>query len=107
MRSWTSKRSKPTLLSIWGVLAVALAAALFFITGAVGTGTPTIQSDKPDYNPGGTVVLSGGNWDTGGATVHIAVNDSVGNAWQYAADVPVANDGSITNTFQLPNTFVA
>src|SRR5262245_34877109 len=50
-------------------------------TGATGApvpvGQPTITSDKPDYGPGGTVVLTGTNWQ-GDTTVHINVNDSIG-----------------------------
>jgi len=70
------------------------------------TGSPTISSDKADYAPGDTVVLTGKNWQPG-ETVHIDVNDSVGRTWSRDVDVTADYAGSITDTFSLPTTFVA
>jgi hypothetical protein len=71
------------------------------------TGTPTIQSDLADYNPGQTVTLTGSNWDAVGSEVHIVVNDSIGNTWQHTADVAPASDGTIQDVFQLSTSFIA
>src|SRR5262245_11191637 len=75
--------------------------------GAADESAPTIQSELPDYNPGQTVTLTGANWATNGATVHIVVNDAVGATWKHTADVPVSAGGAVTDSFQLPNYFVA
>ncbi|HET7449700.1 MAG TPA: hypothetical protein VFJ78_03830 [Gaiellaceae bacterium] len=101
-----SRRTPKWAFTSFGAI-LATGAFLIFATGAVGTGTPTIASDYADYNPGQTVTLTGTNWDTGGSTVHIVVNDSVGNTWQHTADVTPASDGSIKDVFQLPTTFIA
>jgi Prealbumin-like fold domain len=85
------------------LLAVTSGAAIL----GTGGGSPTITSDLPDYNPGGTVTLTGSSWDSGGAKVHIVVNDDVGQTWQHVADVTPDSNGAITDVFQLPNYFVA
>ena len=86
-------KSTLTLRTVWTAAFIALAAASIFIAGAVGTGTPTITSDKADYTAGSTVNLSGTNWEPGTTNkVHIVVNDSVGNTWQHIADVAPAAD---------------
>ena len=67
---------------------------------------PTIVSDKADYPPGGTVVLTGTNWlplDT----VTINVNDDTGKAWEKDVTVHANANGDITYTFDLPNQFIA
>ena len=69
-------------------------------------GSPTIASDKADYSPGDTVVLSGSNWAPG-ESVHITVNDDVGSTWTYEADVTADGSGGISNSFQLPDSFIA
>ena len=70
------------------------------------TGPPTIASDKPDYEPGETVVLRGENW-VAGELVHIRVNDDQGETWRRDVDVIANGEGKITDTFALPTTFVA
>ena len=67
--------------------------------------TPTITSDKADYQPGALVTLTGVGW-ADGENVHIVVNDTIGQTWKYQSDV-VASDGSFTNSFNLPNYFVS
>ena len=47
---------------------------------------PTISSDKADYPPGGTVVLTGSNWQPG-ESVNIFVNDDAGKTWSRSVDV--------------------
>ena len=88
------------------MLVVGMATALAGPARASVVGSATIASDLADYNPGQTVTLTGANWDTGGSTVHIVVNDDLGQSWQHVADVtPV--DGAIVDVFALPNYFVA
>src|SRR6266550_4074542 len=47
---------------------------------------PSITSDKADYNPGATVTLTGAGWGPG-QSVHIFVDDNVGQMWTYSTDV--------------------
>src|SRR6266705_3081791 len=84
----------------------ALLATVALSAGADG-GSPTIQSDFADYNPGQTVTLTGANWDSAGSPVHIFVNDSVGSTWSHTADVAPDGNGAIQDVFQLPPSFIA
>jgi len=68
--------------------------------------TPSITSDKADYAPGETVVLTGAGWQVAEA-VHINVDDSLGKTWSRDVDVTADDQGAITDTFQLPSSFVA
>jgi hypothetical protein len=68
--------------------------------------SPTISSDQADYPPGGTVTLTGSGWGPG-ESVHLFVNDSAGDSWSYNVDVTADAFGGLTNTFNLPNWFVA
>ena len=72
----------------------------------VQDGDPTIVSDQADYPPGATVTLTGMNWQ-GDTDVRIVVNDDVGQTWSRDVIVPVAGDGTIFDSFNLPNYFVA
>jgi hypothetical protein len=67
---------------------------------------PTISSDKADYAPGELVTLTGANWQ-GDDQVRIIVNDDWGSSWRRDEMVPVADDGTIVDTFNLPTWFVA
>jgi hypothetical protein len=90
------------LVALFGLTANAGA-----ITRSGGTGTdPWITSELPDYAPGSTVNLLGGSWQPGEA-VHINVNDSVGQTWVFNDDVTATSNGDISDTFNLPNWFVA
>ena len=72
-----------------------------------GTGTdPWISSELPDYAPGSTVNLLGGSWQPGEA-VHIHVNDSAGQTWARDVDITANSTGDISDTFTLPDWFVA
>src|SRR3954451_11149723 len=76
---------------------------------AATQGSPTIVSDKGDYQPGNTVILSGGNWQPG-ESVHIVVNDDGLNPeqpWQYESTIVADEQGGISDSFQLPTWFVA
>ena len=67
---------------------------------------PQIWSDKADYAPGETVVLSGVNWAPGDS-VHIRVNDDAGQTWSRDVDVIADASGAISDQFNLPDWFVA
>jgi hypothetical protein len=73
---------------------------------ALAGSNPTITSDLADYNPGGTVSLTGAGWDPA-EPVHIVVNDTIGQTWKHTADVVASDDGLVSDTFQLPNYFVS
>src|SRR5262245_36098922 len=74
----------PSLLLIGSALIFAATSAAVIDSNG---GAPSIQSEFTDYNPGQTVNLTGSGWDTGGSTVHIVVNDAIGQSWQHTADV--------------------
>src|SRR4051812_42977684 len=88
------------MLGLAGLYAPAMAAPA--PTGA------TVTSDLADYSPGSTVTLTGAGWAIG-ESVHIYVNDSVGNSWSQDSNPdPVADsNGAFTYQFNLPNWFVA
>src|SRR5829696_10479260 len=98
----TYLRSKATLLFL------AFAVAIFAISGtamALVTDTsgntapaPTIQSDKADYAPGELVTLTGSGWQSG-ESVHINVNDDVGQTWNRNVNVIADESGSIRDSF--------
>jgi Bacterial Ig-like domain (group 3)/Immunoglobulin domain len=69
-------------------------------------GPPTIASDLSDYPPGAVVTLTGTNWARG-ESVHINVNDSVGQTWARDVDVVADAAGTIHDSFNLPDWFVA
>ena len=68
--------------------------------------SPSVWSDKADYAPGEQVTLSGANWAVG-ESVHIRVNDDAGQTWSRDVDVTAAADGTISDQFSLPTSFVA
>jgi hypothetical protein len=72
----------------------------------VPTGPPSIASDQADYPPGGTVTLTGSNWFAG-EIVHIFVNDDFGSSWSRNVDVIADAQGQVSDSFDLPNWFVA
>ncbi|HLO32762.1 MAG TPA: PxKF domain-containing protein [Anaerolineales bacterium] len=87
-------------------VALAVVLAMLLTSLVLADATPTIASDLPDYGPGDTVHLFGAGW-LAGESVHIFVNDNMGSTWSRNADVVAAADGTLTDTFQLPNWFVA
>src|SRR5918996_6339903 len=103
----TYLRSKVTLFFIVCAALLAFAGTAMAITADPSGNTapaPTIQSDQADYPPGATVTLTGSNWQPG-ESVHINVNDDVGQTWSYDVDVTADASGNITDQFQLPTTF--
>ena len=68
--------------------------------------TPFITSDKDDYAPGERVTLTSGNWQSG-ESVHLIINDVIGNSWILNDDVFANGSGGFTYQFNLPNWFVA
>jgi hypothetical protein len=88
------------------VLLTALAFASSSKAAVESPPPPTVWSDKADYAPGELVTLSGANWAPGEA-VHIRVNDDAGQTWSRDVDVVAADDGTISDQFNLPTSFVA
>ncbi len=109
----TMLRSKVTLLSITFALlltipAVALAQDAGDPTGAPSPAppAPSIQSDKEDYPPADTVILTGSGWQPG-ESVNINVNDDEGQTWNRNVDVIADENGNVGDEFVLPDWFVA
>src|ERR671937_1121503 len=88
------------------LLLVAIAVLLAVPSALSDIGPPAISTDQADYAPGATVTLTGASWQPG-ESVHIVVNDDVGQTWSYSADVTADAGGAYTNQFQLPTSFVA
>src|SRR5215213_3868128 len=105
----TMLRSKVTLLFIVCAALFAFAGtAMALVTDGSGSTSPspTIQSDQADYAPGSTVNLTGSGWQDG-ESVHITVNDDVGQTWSRNVDVTADSSGNISDSFNLPDWFVA
>jgi hypothetical protein len=68
--------------------------------------SPSIMSDKGDYNPGATVTLTGAGWGAG-ELVHINVNDDIGQTWSYNTDATADLSGGFSVQFPLPSSFIA
>jgi hypothetical protein len=84
-------------------------AALLTVVGtamASAQGAPTIQSDKGDYAPGELVTLTGSGW-VAGESVNINVNDDAGQTWNRNVNVTADASGNISDSFNLPEHFVA
>ena len=73
---------------------------------AAAPATPAVMSDKTDYHPGETVTLTGTGWQPL-ESVHLLVNDDMGQTWSFNSDVTAGSTGEFQTSFQLPNTFVA
>jgi CSLREA domain-containing protein len=97
-----------TLGLLIAVPAVALAQDTGDPTGAPSPAppAPTIQSDKEDYPPSDTVILTGSGWQPG-ETVNINVNDDEGQTWNRNVDVIADENGNVRDEFVLPDWFVA
>ena len=68
--------------------------------------TPTITSDKADYIPGELVTLTGAGWASE-ESVHIVVNDTIGQTWKHEADVVASIDGAFSHSFNLATYFIS
>ena len=93
------------LLAIFAMVAANLALTTAPVAAAEPS-APSIQSDQADYPPGALVHLSGANWQPG-EPVHIYVNDDQGKTWARDVDVLADADGVVTDSFNLPDWFVA
>jgi hypothetical protein len=105
----TRLRGKVTLLFMMFALLLAIpAVALAQDAGDSTTSSPapTIQSDQADYAPGDLVTLTGSGWQSG-EKVNIFVNDDVGQTWSRSVDVYADASGNISDSFNLPEWFVA
>src|SRR5918993_3572453 len=108
----TMLRSKVTVLFMTlglliAVPAVALAQDAGDPTGAPSPAPPApgIQSDKEDYPPADTVILTGSGWQPG-ETVNINVNDDEGQTWNRNVDVTADENGGGRGEFVLPDWVV-
>src|SRR5687767_8689394 len=101
-----SRRRWSVLLGVFVLFALGATAPALGMNNESGSSTPWIASDLPDYAPGETVTLTGGNWQPG-ESVHINVNDDKGQTWSRNVDVTASAQGSFTDQFQLPTTFIA
>ena len=82
---------------------VALLALLMFV-GVSSASAATVSSDKPDYAPGDTVMLTGTEW--GSDTVaDIVVQDALGFPWVDHEPALVVG-GSFVYAFQLPPQWI-
>src|SRR4051812_19499310 len=105
--------NRPTR-SLTGAIVTLL--ALLLLAGAAGSAkadvptadafAPSVWSDKADYGPGETVQLSGSNWQAD-ESVPLRGNDDPGSTWSRDVDVTADQYGAISDSFQLPDWFVA
>ncbi len=75
------------------------------LTGSV-VAAPTIASDQADYAPASLVNLVGAGWQPG-ERVEISVNAEAGGSWIRSTEVTADAYGGISDSFTLPNWFVA
>src|SRR5215213_2707206 len=95
------------LACLLGVLLIAFLASAGSAAAYVAYDSPpTISSDQADYVPGARVTLTGTHWQPG-ESVHIRVNDDAGEAWSRDVDVTAEPDGTIRDSFNLPDSFIA
>jgi hypothetical protein len=93
------------LVSVLAALVLAGAAAAT-PDGADANSVPWVGSDKPDYAPGERVTLDGGAWRPGEA-VRIEIEDDQGKTWERETTVSADAAGTISDSFDLPDWFVA
>ena len=67
-----------------------------------GEGQPSIASDRSDYAPSASVSLVGSGWQAG-ETVHVVVDDDQSDAWSHDVDLTAGDDGTVADSFDLPN----
>jgi hypothetical protein len=83
--------------------ATTFAAAMLFASSAFAQ---TIASDRGDYAPGETVVLSGDDWAPG-EEIEIHIEDSDQNVWSGTFQAVADANGDFSKAITLPNVFVA
>ena len=89
---------------------VMLIALLFSVT-AFGQTTPTVYTDKSDYQPGDVVIIEGDNWQSG-ETVKLEIDHSTvthGNTILYAiadANGHIRNEQYVIQAFHLGESFI-
>src|SRR6476619_7193515 len=104
MGSGPTARRRPTrrLLKLCFVM-LSFAAVGLIATGSVlGEGQPSIASDQSDYAPSASVSLIGSGWQDG-ETVHVVIDDEQGDAWSHNLDLTAAADGTVADSFDLPD----
>ncbi|HEX6429071.1 MAG TPA: MBG domain-containing protein, partial [Niastella sp.] len=85
--------------------------ALLFSATAFGQTTPTVYTDKSDYQPGEVVIIEGDGWQSG-ETVRLDIDHSTvthGNTILYAiadANGHIRNDQYVIQAFHLGESFI-
>ena len=97
----TRLTSRLSLLFITFAMAMLLSPAMAFAQSS-----PSIQSDKADYAPGELVTLTGSGWQAD-ESVNIFVEDDQGKTWSRNVGVSADASGNISDSFNLPDWFVA
>jgi trimeric autotransporter adhesin len=89
-------------------IAVVVGLGALLLAGNALAGGPAVRSDLADYAPGSTVTLTGTGWGVG-ESVHVTVDDTLGQTWAWLSnpDVLAGLDGSFTLSVTLPNAFIA
>ena len=88
------------------LLALTMIVQLLPLAPAAADTVPWIASDKDDYPPGALVVLTGGGWQPA-ESVQIVVDDDQGKTWKRTVDVAADAEGGLSDSFNLPDWFVA
>ena len=103
---WATRLVVSAVLVAGLTVAFASSASASPLPDGGGASTPTIWSGQADYGAGSTVTLWGAGWQPGEA-VHVHVNDDQGQTWSYDADVTADENGDLTASFTLPDSFIA
>ena len=69
-------------------------------------GDVSVATDQADYSPSSIVTITGAGWQ-GDSAVHLEVNDTKGQTWKRDVIVATNVDGSIADSFPLPDYFVS
>ena len=103
---WATRLVVSAVLVAGLTVAFASSASASLLPDGSDASTPTIWSGQADYDAGATVTLWGAGWQPGEA-VHVHVNDDQGQTWSYDADVTADENGDLTASFTLPDSFIA
>jgi hypothetical protein len=93
------------VFALVAVLVLTLSSAALATSGASPTLPPAISSDRPDYAPGETVVLTGETWQPG-ESARVQVRAEEGYDWSRDVEMIAAGDGTIRDEFRLPDYYV-
>src|SRR5947207_7844230 len=99
---YATRRAKKQMAAVLGswlqllsLILIGLGLVLFATRQTAQTASPTITTDKADYQPGETVVITGSGW-TLGEPVLLHIDESDGETWDRSA---MADEyGNISNS---------